>query len=234
MYSVSVAMAAYNGQAYIKEQIESILKQLKENDELIISLDKSSDQSEKIIRSFNDARIQLIPGPNQGVVSNFENAIKHTSNDIIFLSDQDDIWLDNKVERVLSSFDEHTQVVLHDCKVVDQDLNEIESSFFQLRNSQLGIRKNLIKNSYMGACMAFRKELKEYILPFPKDIPMHDQWIGLMGETIGNNKLLNEVLLLYRRHGNNETQLNHSSVVNMVRWRIQMIRALRRRKRGVV
>ena len=96
MQSVSVAMASYNGEKYIKEQLESILKQLKDTDEVIISLDPSTDATEQVIASLKDKRIQVISGPGKGVKKNFENAIIHCKNDIIFLSDQDDIWLDGK------------------------------------------------------------------------------------------------------------------------------------------
>ena len=90
--SVSVALAAYNGEKYLHRQIQSILEQLKEDDELVISLDPSQDQSEELIRSFHDPRIKLLKGPGKGLIKNFENALLHTRNDVIFLSDQDDIW----------------------------------------------------------------------------------------------------------------------------------------------
>ena len=77
MQSVSVAMASYNGEKYIKEQLESILKQLKDTDEVIISLDPSTDATEQVIASLKDKRIQVIPGPGKGVKKNFENAIIH-------------------------------------------------------------------------------------------------------------------------------------------------------------
>ncbi len=229
--SISVAMAVYNGQAYLKEQMDSILSQLESDDEIIVSLDPSTDESREILEAYHDSRIRIFDGDGTGVIDNFENAISHCSNDFIFLSDQDDVWLPNKREMVLSCFDQGVQVVLHDARIVDADLRVIEPSFFEVRHTRLGIKENLIKNTYIGCCMAFRKSLVKDILPFPKPLPMHDQWIGLVGEQVGRNVLCNEPLLLYRRHDKNVTEASHASVSQMVRWRFQMMRALKRREK---
>lgn len=229
MKNISVVMAAYNGEKYIRTQIESILTQLSDDDELIVSLDTSTDKTEEIIRSFSDPRIQLIQGPNQGVVSNFEHAINQAKNEIIFLSDQDDVWMSNKVDTVLSFFDEDTMVVLHDCQIVDEDLHVMESSYFHYRDTKLGIANNVIKNSYIGACMAFHRNLLPSILPFPRGIPMHDQWIGLMGEKKGKNRLCDQPLIQYRRHKKNMSQMKHSGILQMIRWRISILLALLQR-----
>lgn len=118
---------------------------------------------------------------------------------------------------------------MHDAKIVDKELNTIESSFFEQRKSGTGIVKNLIKNTYIGCCMAFRGSCCEYLLPIPENIPMHDQWIGLMCERHGKIALINEPLILYRRHGGNVSSDKHSSVLNMIKWRLQMISALLKR-----
>lgn len=224
--SISVALAAYNGELYIQEQMASILIQLRENDEVIISLDPSTDRTEEMIREIQkqDARVRLIHGKGKGVVSNFENAIEHCQNSIIFLSDQDDLWEADKVETVLECFeDDKIMVVMHDAKIVDQHMKCIEASFMKQRGSQTGILKNVMKNSYIGCCMAFRKELKPYILPFPANIPMHDQWIGLVGEVVGENRLFDKMLIRYRRHDNNASSDHHAGIAQMLRWRIVLI-----------
>ena len=224
--NISVALAAYNGEKYIKEQLYSILCQLKEKDEIVISLDPSTDSTERILSSYHDDRIKLIHGSGSGLIKNFENAIAHTSNDIIFLCDQDDIWTNDKVDCVLNSFSDGIYVVMHDCSIVDEELNVIEPSFFQHRRTKLGIVSNIIQNSYIGCCMAFRKELKEYILPFPDPLPMHDQYIGHVGEIKGKNKLIHKPLLYYRRHGKNVSSTSHSSLFQMIQWRFQIIKAI--------
>lgn len=229
---ISVAMAAYNGENYIEEQIKSILVNLTEGDELIISLDPSNDKTSEIIQSFSDERIKLLKGPGKGLIYNFENAIKHTHNDIIFLSDQDDIWVQNKVDLVLKAFeDPSTNVVLHDAKIVDKNLEVLSESFFKDHRTKLGVLNNIIRNSYIGCCMAFRKEMKEYILPFPSKLPMHDQWIGLIGELHGKNVILDDPLILYRRHGSNMSSTEHSNILQMIKWRFQIISAVCMHKR---
>ena len=102
--TVSVALAAYNGEKYIKEQLSSILEQLSEDDEIVVSLDPSTDGTKEAILSLNDSRIKIVDGEGKGLIKNFENAIKNCKNDLIFLCDQDDIWLPDKVERVKREF----------------------------------------------------------------------------------------------------------------------------------
>lgn len=224
-YSVSVAMVAYNGKKHIYEQIQSILIQLGPCDELIISLDPSNDGTKELIQSISDSRIHLMDGLGLGVKKNVENALKHCSNEIIFLSDQDDVWKENKMDKVLSKFDENTCVVLHDCSIVDNDMNVLEPSFFKLKNTNIGIVHNLIKNGYIGCCMAFKKDLLKYILPIPDYIYMHDQWIGMVGDMIGKNILIHESLLYYRRHDENVSPMEHGNMFEMISKRWNMIKA---------
>jgi len=225
-YSISVAMATYNGERYIKDQIDSILSELKENDELVISDDGSYDDTVKIIRHINDPRIKLVKGPRFGVKQNFANAIKNCSGKYIFLADQDDIWLKGKVNKVLKLFTKDVTCVLHDAYIVDEKLNVINSSFFKYRNSRLGKINNIVKNSYVGCCMAFSSELKPLILPIPDDIEMHDQWIGLISEKYGKSVLLNEQLILYRRHDSNTSSFKHYGVLKMFNNRNRFARRL--------
>lgn len=225
MQSVSVAMASYNGEKYIKEQLESILKQLKDTDEVIISLDPSTDATEQVIASLKDKRIQVIPGPGKGVKKNFENSIIHCKNDIIFLSDQDDIWLDGKVEGVLSAFNEDTMVVMHDATIVDNDYKVLMPSFFKMKNVNTGFIHNLIKNGYIGCCMAFRRELVKYIVPIPTKIYMHDQWIGMVGDECGENVIIQKSYLYYRRHGDNVSEIHHGTILEMLVKRIHALEA---------
>lgn len=226
---ISVAMAVFNGEKYLKDQISSILVQLKENDELVISVDESSDNSFEILKQLSkeDPRIKLIKGPNKGVIKNFEKAILNCTGDYIFLSDQDDLWEKDKILKVSSYLkNEDIVLVLHDAKVADKDLNVICESFFKLRKSKPSILKNIFKNSYIGCCMAFKSKLKKKILPFPKSIPMHDQWIGLIAKKYGKVKFLKEPLIIYRRHEQNNTELYHSSFKNMITWRFNIIKNL--------
>ena len=224
-YSISVAMATYNGEKYIKEQIDSILSQLNKNDEIIISDDGSKDNTIKIIKSFKDKRIKIIEGPHQGVKQNFANAIKSCNGKYIFLSDQDDIWEKNKVKTVLNTFEkEKCTCVVHDCIVFDNDTNEtIYDSFYKFRNSGSGINKNIWKNTYIGCCMAIDATIKDKILPIPNDIEMHDQWIGILCEKYGKSTFIKDKLIKYRRHNDNVSQMKHHPLLKMIKNRITLI-----------
>ncbi len=227
--TVSVAMAAYNGGRFIEEQINSILPQLSADDELVVSLDPSEDNTLEILNGYarKNPNIKLLKGLGKGVIKNFENAVKSCSGDIIFLCDQDDIWCENKVERVKKEFAEKdVSLVMHDAKTVDKQLNVLKPSFFEERGVKTGIVKNIIKNSYIGCCMAFKKELCRYILPFPDNLPMHDQWIGLTAERHGGVSLIKEPLILYRRHGGNVTSGSRSGIKDMLSWRLAIIKDL--------
>ncbi|KAA0548343.1 glycosyltransferase family 2 protein [Bacillus sp. BGMRC 2118] len=225
--NVSVAMATYNGEKFIKEQIDSILSQLDAEDELIISDDHSKDRTGEIIQEYtkNDSRVKFFLNDEKGVTSNFENAIKRTQNEIIFLSDQDDIWKPEKVETVKSYYKKHPEIymIMSDITVVDQNLNPTIESFYQHRGSRTGVLKNIIKNSYIGCAMSFRKELKSKVLPIPRNVPMHDMWIGLVADMDKSAMLIPESLVYYRRHESTVTTVeNTSSLKEKIIWRFQI------------
>lgn len=226
-FSVSVAMATYNGEKYIEEQILSILNQSYSVDEIIISDDGSTDETINIIKKFNCSKIKIENGPHLGVKKNFENAIKKCHSDIIFLADQDDIWVENKVECVINEFliDEDISLIVHDAVVFeDRKNNVIYDSFFEFRKCGKGILKNIYKNTYIGCCMAFRKKIIDKIIPIPNSVEMHDQWIGIINEMIcGKSKFINNKLLKYRRHSNNTSSFNHYGLYKMIKNRAILI-----------
>lgn len=233
---ISVAMASYNGEKYIKKQIETILENLNYSDELVISDDGSSDMTIEIIKSFEDNRIKLLNGPKKGLKKNFENAIKNSSGDIIFLADQDDIWMKNKVNKVVKCFNSNDYILIqHDAIVVDDNNSVMFESFAEHRKVKTGIVKNLIKNSYHGCCIAFRKELKKEILPIPNNIYLHDEWIGLVAELNGKTYFLNEKLMEYRRHSQNTSSFKHLPIkemlVNRINYTKELLKYVRRRKK---
>ena len=235
---ISVAMAYYNGKTYINEQLESILCQLGPEDEVSISVDGAEDGSYELVDQWamRDDRIVLIRGPHQGVVRNFEHAIEQCSGDVIFLSDQDDIWEAHKVKKVMWAFERSgALVVLHNAVLVDAGGHANgEPELFALRKSNTGVLKNFVQNSYVGCCMAFKKELIPVILPIPDHMYMHDYWIGTAGEYMGKVVLLKEPLIRYRRHGDNVTRMHHGSAGFMIKKRLNILpclRELKKRKR---
>ena len=220
---VSVAMASYNGEKYIKEQIDSILANLDTNDELVISDDGSRDNTLDIIRSFGDSRIKLIDGPHNGLVKNFENAVKHCTGDIIFLCDQDDVWYDGKVKKVCDKFADTDHILIeHNAIVKDDSGNVLFPSFFAHRRVRTGVLKNMIRNTYHGCLIAFRAELKEEMFPFPEKGCLHDQWIGLVAEMNGTTMFLDEILMDYRRHSGNASSFEHLPVSQQIKDRIAL------------
>ena len=123
-------MATYNGGKYVKKQIESILSQLGTDDELIVSDDSSSDDTGSIVRSFLDERIAFLQGnAYHSPIYNFENALKHSRGDYVFLADQDDIWHESKVATVVPLLHRY-DLVVSDCIIIDESENVIHPSYF--------------------------------------------------------------------------------------------------------
>lgn len=196
-------MATYNGEKYIHQQVVSIIEQLGNDDELIVSDDGSTDRTLKILNEFDDKRIKIIFNKNKkGPIGNFENAIRTSNGQYIFLADQDDVWFDNKIEVMVACLQQY-DVVNCDCQVVDNALNVICPSYFNYINSGLGFIKNLRTNTYMGNCMAFKRNVLEIALPFPDNIPNHDLWLGVAADLFYKPYFLPEILGLHRRHENN-------------------------------
>lgn len=228
----SVCMATYNGSKYIQKQILSILQQLKDDDELIIVDDHSTDNTIDIIRSFNDPRIVLIQNTvNQGVVKTFEKSLKYSSGDLIFLSDQDDIWLPYKILELEKRFlnDPELTLIVHDAQIIDKNDNVIFLSFYKKIPFKKEILPNIIKNTYIGCSMAFRSKMIPLFLPFPDDIPMHDGWIGMINELYGKTLYIDETLIQRRLHDANYTSViypSRSSLIQKIKWRIALIKNL--------
>lgn len=225
---ISVCMATYNGSAFVEEQVRSILSELSAADELLIADDDSSDRTLEIIRSFADKRIRVLkPAGHLGAIRNFERILSQASGEIIFLSDQDDVWYPGKIFSCIREL-EHCTLVVHDADILSQ--GKISSpTFFARRNSGQGLFKNIFKNSYVGCCMAFRRELLDFASPFPKHLPMHDQWLGLCAEHFGQVRFLPRSLISYRVHTGNATHSavpGRNSIVQRIIWRWNLLWAL--------
>ncbi len=222
-------MATYNGEKYIQEQVDSILIQLGPEDELIISDDSSTDNTISILTQYNDQRIYILQNKlRKGIVGNFENALNNAQGEYIFLSDQDDVWLPNKIEICMNELHNY-DCILHDAIVVDDKLNEINPSFFKIRNTKLGYWNNLYKNGFVGCCMAFNKKLLDKTLPLPTSIAMHDMWIGLIASRKYDIKLINLPLIKFRRHDTNASCTSKNStlsIIEKIKYRIKMLKTI--------
>lgn len=231
MKRISVAMVTYQGADYINEQMDSILSQLGAEDEIVISDDGSADGTKEILAWYQekDERIRLLDGPRCGVKANVENALRACTGAYIFLADQDDIWMPDKVSCVMAELIKpEVGLVVHDAVVMDGALETVVlDSFYRLKGSGAGVLKNIWRNTYMGCCMAFKRELLEEVLPIPSYIEMHDQWIGVINDKQRRGTcFLPDKLLKYRRHGKNASNLSHYGILRMIKNRLCFVWAL--------
>lgn len=219
---LSVCIATYNGERFIAEQLASITAQLDDCDEVVISDDSSTDGTLSIVEGFRDRRITVLPGNAfHNPIYNIENAIKKSGGDVIVLSDQDDVWLENKlsvVRRWFSTDGPAVRTCVLDGCIIDENGCVLHDSIFAMLGMGAGIIKNLYRNTYMGACMAFSRPLLRVALPFPRGIPMHDSWLGLLSEIYGRVEFFPEKTIRYRRHPANRSY-RRFTVRQQITWR---------------
>ena len=232
MKKIVVALASYNGERYIKEQIKSIFNQTIAINKLIINDDHSKDNTLNIINNliFEGLPIEVNQNKtNLGYGLNFMKCISLCDFDYIFLSDQDDIWFPNKVEMMLQQIKKYPNYLcwMHDCSITDSKLNIILNS--KIKN----IREyGFSKNSYvMGATMVLSKSAKNYIYPYPSNIRNygHDNWIAWVMRSTNNLKIINEVLIYYRRHENITSQGNFNSAYQTIPLKKLILRIFNKR-----
>lgn len=231
---ISVCIPTYNGDKFLRAQLTSILTQLGPGDEIVISDDGSTDDTLKVVESFQDGRIKVCHNVRTTKRQNFkfmyttqnvENALNHAKGDYIFLADQDDIWLENKVD-ILLEYLKSSDLVTSDCIVIDEHGNRINESYFDLVGARPGLLKNLKVNSYLGCCMAFKKELLSLVLPISKYQVPHDIWMGLLAEIYGKVSFVRTPLVAYRRHGKNLSPsggVSNNSLYFKIKYRIILL-----------
>lgn len=221
---VSVCMAAYNGSDFIEEQIHSILKELGPNDELIIVDDKSTDDTVALVNAVGDPRIKLNRNlRNLGYVRTFEKAITLSDGRYIFLSDQDDVWIPGRLDKMLSALRDNIMVVsncshfggksgrFHDIRLRSRDSGKHLRNLFGI---VIGYRL------HWGCAMAFKSDLKELALPFPSYMSeSHDQWLAMCGNFRRSIAYLDDDTLLHRLHDENLTPRKMRGIVKIVRAR---------------
>ncbi|PLR83142.1 alpha-L-Rha alpha-1,3-L-rhamnosyltransferase [Bacillus canaveralius] len=233
---LSVCIATYNGALFVIRQLDSVVKQLNVTDQLIVVDDGSTDNTVELIKQKYGDRIEVhVNEHNLGVIKSFEKAISLAKGDILFLCDQDDIWEDDKVEKVVKAFSEQDAwLVVHDAYVVDGNLEIINPSWnrYNGNNVNQGIIGNVLKNGFTGALMAFKKELVPAILPVPSTIEMHDQWIALVCLKEKRKIVyIGEPLLKYVRHGSNVTGMKKRPFSAKLKGRIGTVTAIVRYER---
>ena len=221
-------MAVYNGEAYLRAQVESILAQLRPGDALIAVDDASTDGSAAILASFADPRLRVERhARNLGVLKTVERALELAEGEIVLLSDQDDLWLPGRLASVLEAFAAHPRatMVVSDATLIDAEGRVTSPSFFALRGRFSGNPlHNLVKNKCLGCTMAFRRAMLEIFLPIPPDVPMHDIWFGVLNGLYGSACYIDRPLVAYRRHGGNASTLTRAGLPRMAAWRLALLR----------
>lgn len=214
---IAIVLASYNpNEVFFKEQIESLRRQTYKNWNCIISDDNSDDVHTHVIMNEiqSDPRFIFIRNPGKrGAYFNFENALKNVNAeyDLIAFCDQDDIWAENKLEKMQSLFvDPSIQVAHSDLVLIDKLGNTISKSCWSVENRDLSYDDYyafFLRNNITGCSMMFRRELLDVALPFPvqeKQVGFyHDHWVALLGRLRGNIAVLTQPLIYYRQHGNN-------------------------------
>ena len=221
-------MATYNGEKYLRQQIESILIQLGPEDELIISDDASTDRTIEVINEIKDKRIHLLTFkrdkmdilPVNLVTTNFENALKHAKGDFIYLADQDDVWCENKVACMQKALEEYDYVV-SDCYITDSNLNIKYTTRFDGTVTINRFKALIAPTPWQGSCAAFRRKVLEKALPFPKDLQSHDRWIGYIGSFMFKYTILYKPLIYYRRHDTNTSSATSGKSNNSLTYKIK-------------
>jgi glycosyltransferase involved in cell wall biosynthesis len=217
---ISVALCTYNGEKYINEQIDSILNQSLNVDEIIVCDDRSNDKTLEILENYSKNNPKLFKiyenEVNLRSVKNFEKAIKLCTGDFIFLSDQDDIWIENKVEEYIKYFNENPTIdvlasngycIDENGKIHDKYAIWDVPQFLREREIEFDYHTiiSFVSNISTGASMAFRKEIIPEIMPFPiiKDFH-HDEWIALIASKKQSFELLDKKYFYYRIHDNQQ------------------------------
>ena len=216
MEKVDVLLATYNGEKYLKEQIDSILEQTYSDFRLLISDDGSTDDTRKILEEYKnkDSRIQVFfQESNLGVVKNFEFLLKKVESAYYMFSDQDDIWKAEKIEKSLNKIEnDNCDLVYSDLEVVDAKLNVTYESYWKLKGIYNKIKKynnfeSLYLNNFVTGCTIIsKKELIDTYLPLPNSSKyvLHDYWISLILSQNGKIDYIEEPLIKYRQHKNNK------------------------------
>lgn len=208
---ISVVMATYNGEKFLKEQLESLLNQTYKNLEIIICDDCSNDKTIEIIEIYQkkDTRIKLYQNKeNLGVLKNFEKAIFLSQGDYIAISDQDDIWKLDKIEILINSIGD-SLLIYHDDYLMDKNGKIISHSFFNSNEIKIDIHHNiksiLLDNWILGHACMFSAELKKYILPIDIRVEHYDMWIAIVAIQFGTIRFMDKSLVYWRQHGDNSS-----------------------------
>lgn len=221
---ISVAMATYNGAKYLEEQLASFATQTLLPDELVVTDDCSNDNTLAILGRFaSTAPFKVFYKQNErkyGYAGNFNEALKLTSGDLVFLSDQDDHWFPDKIERIAKAAEENSDawVLLNDAELTDEKLKRTGiTKLGQIRSAGFDDASFV-----MGCCAAIRRELLDICMPIPNGFPSHDNWVVGIAEMMDRKIILPHILQYYRRHGSNESRWIVNRTTAVTRWDVEL------------
>lgn len=204
---ISIALATYNGSRYLQEQLDSFINQTRQPDELVVCDDGSIDDTIKILRRFAlqapfEVRV-FENSKNLGYTQNFNLAMQKSTGDLIFLSDQDDVWFSDKIACVKYFFSKSPDmnILIHNAYMVDEQLRFHGQTKFEQIMGSLGSEDRMVT----GALTVFRAKMKACALPIPKNIKGHDRWLHDIGRAMGARVVWGETLQVMRRHSSAET-----------------------------
>lgn len=205
--SVDILLATFQGEKYLKEQLDSLLHQTYPHFQILIRDDGSTDATLDIIKTYKDPRIKLLATGHLGIKGNFSELMRHSQADYLFFCDQDDVWLSHKIATMLPYLKGGPTLVHSDLGVVDEKLNSIAPSFWKWAWLQpmktTTLNRLLMQNVVTGCSMAINRSLLEKSGPIPQDAVMHDWWLALVAACFGRIQPLKEPLMLYRQHDSN-------------------------------
>lgn len=216
MPKITILLSTYNGEKYLKEQLNSLFSQTYKNFEIIVRDDGSSDKTLEVLKYY-DVKLLSSDG-NIGIKKSFETLLKYayenSDADYFMFCDQDDVWNDNKIEKTLEEmkrleklYGNNTPLLVHtDLEVVDENLKTISSSMWKYEYilPQFNtFNRLLIQNTITGCTMMINRELAKKSLDIPEESIMHDWWIGLIASCFGKISYLEESTIKYRQHGKN-------------------------------
>ena len=225
---IEILMATYNGETYIREQIDSIINQTYKNWVLLVRDDNSKDNTVSIIEEYEqkDSRIRLLRDKkgNLDFVRNFEELMANSLEDFIMFSDQDDYWIENRIEKYieiitnLSSEDMKKPLLIHSNSFIcDKELNIKKEKF--ISNCAEDKEFDIVFFNYIvqGSTALINRKLVNLALPFSSKVTLHDRYLHLLAEFLGKRIFLNQSLMKYRQHDNNKIGASYSIVKKILK-----------------
>lgn len=225
-------MTTYNGIRFLPAQLGSILAQLGDRDELVVCDDGSTDGTWEHLTAVaaGDSRVRLLRHEtNRGLPATVQDALQATRGGVVFLADQDDVWLPGRRAAVMAAFaaDPRVGAVVSEARVVDAGGALLAESFMATRRGfRSSVPATLVRNRYLGCAMAVRRDVLQRALPIPARVPMHDMWLGAVGSLTTRVAYIPEATVLYRRHGSNLSPSRPAALATRLRWRTDLVIAL--------